>query len=136
MQFDAQGLPTAESYRELAKEAAEVEGQDPDTVGFEYFKTSDAETAAVESWMTYMEQLSKAGELPDYEFNGANCALFCIAGLQTGNVVKPNARLSIVPNRLWEPLLNLSDGDWENNHLHEHVRHTIHYCGSTPCLPQ
>jgi hypothetical protein len=43
--FNSSGLPTDDAYKQLASEVGQIEGQPASTVGFNYFKTSDSETA-------------------------------------------------------------------------------------------
>ncbi len=101
--FRDDGLPTVESYKELSDEVAKIEGQAANTVGFNYFKTSEADSIALDNWM----QAWKNAHSPDYQVNKQNCATFCIAGLLTAHAVQ-NKGLSIIPNRLFMILAGLS----------------------------
>ena len=103
IQFDNNGLPTTESYQALAKEVAGKEGQDPNTVRMNYFKTSQADTAALDAWIKQIQQASNQGKGPNYNVNGTNCAAFCIAGLIQSHAIE-NKNISLIPNKLFDLL--------------------------------
>ncbi|HWR35441.1 MAG TPA: hypothetical protein VN622_06180 [Clostridia bacterium] len=126
VQFQSNGLPTDASYKQLAKEVADFEGQPASTVGFNYFKTSDADTMALQNWMDQMKALSDAGKAPDYQVNTQNCATFCIAGLLTAHAIE-NKNLSIIPNRLFMLLSRLAveNWTWQGRTPKEKVTHKI-----------
>ena len=100
VQFNPNGLPTDASYKDLADEVGKIEGQSASTVGFNYFKTSEADSTALENWIKQMQAASDRGQAPQYQFNTQNCATFCIAGLLRANAIK-NENLSLIPNRLF-----------------------------------
>jgi RHS repeat-associated protein len=105
--FRDDGLPTVKSYQELSDEVAKVEGQATNTVGLNYFKTSEADSIALDNWMKQMKEASDRLRAPDYRVNSQNCATFCIAGLLNAHAVQ-NQGLSIIPNRLFRILSGLS----------------------------
>jgi RHS repeat-associated protein len=111
--FRDDSLPTVESYKQLSDEVAKIEGQASNTVGFNYFKTSEADSIALDNWMQQMKEASDRGKAPDYRVNSQNCATFCIAGLLNAHAVQ-NKGLSIIPNRLFMILAGLSAENYAN----------------------
>ena len=111
IKFQSNGLPTDASYQQLAQEVAKVEGAPAITVGLNYFKTSDADTVALQNWMDQMQAISDAGNAPDYRVNSQNCATFCIAGLLRANAIQ-NRNISIIPNRLFLLLAPHAAENW------------------------
>ena len=105
--FQGNGLPTDVSYKELSEEVAKIEGQPASTVGFNYFKTSEADSIALDNWM----QEWKTHQAPDYNVTNQNCATFCIAGLIQGHAIE-NKNISIIPNRLFTLLSGLATENW------------------------
>jgi RHS repeat-associated protein len=132
VEFGASGLPTDAAYQKLAQEVAAIEGEPPSTVGFNYFKTSEADTIALDNWIKQMKQLSDRGKAPEYQFNMQNCAAFCIAGLLVANAIQ-NRNISLIPNRLFVLLSGVAEESWtwegkrlgEKNKLKEVVTHRI-----------
>lgn len=102
------GLPTNESYTALAKEVAAIEGESWGTVRFNYFKTSEDGTIALENWMKGW----KNRQAPYYQVNSQNCAVFCIAGLIQGHAID-NSNISIIPNVLFETLMSRAAENWD-----------------------
>ena len=97
VQFNESGLPTMDSYEALAKEVAGKEGQDPNTVRMNYFKTSDADTNALDNWIREL----KTHQLPPYAFcSFSNCVGFTASGLFMAHAINSfeASQLSIVPN--------------------------------------
>jgi hypothetical protein len=84
VKFGSNGLPTDASYRELAAEVADKEGEPASTVGFNYFKTSEADTILLDNWV----QAWKTAHVPDCHVIKQNCATFCIAGLIQGRAIQ------------------------------------------------
>jgi RHS repeat-associated protein len=107
VQFGSNGLPTDASYKELSEEVAKIEGQPASTVGFNYFKTSEADSIALDNWM----QEWKSHQAPDYNVTSQNCATFCIAGLIQGHAIE-NKNISIIPNRLFMLLAPVATENW------------------------
>lgn len=95
----------------LAEQVAAVEGAPAVSPGFNYFKTSDSETMAVQGWMEQMQALSDAGKAPDYDVMRQNCATFCIAGLVKAGAIR-NEGISLIPNRLYMLLAPLAMENW------------------------
>jgi RHS repeat-associated protein len=105
--FREDGLPTVESYKQLSDEVAKIEREASNTVGFNYFKTSEADSIALDNWM----QDWKNHPAPDYQVNTQNCATFCIAGLTKAGVLGDGQKLgwgATIPNRLFMILAGLS----------------------------
>ncbi len=122
VKFGSNGLPTDASYKELSEEVGKVEGQPASTVGFNYFKTSEADSIALDNWM----QEWKTHQAPDYQVNTQNCATFCIAGLIQGHAIE-NKDISIIPNRLFMLLAARATENWtwQGRTPKEHVTHKI-----------
>ena len=111
--FREDGLPAVESYKQLSDEVAKIEGEASSTVGLNYFKTSEADSIALDNWMQQMKEASDKGRAPNYQVNSQNCATFCIAGLLNTHAVQ-NKGLSIIPNRLYMILAGLSAENYAN----------------------
>lgn len=96
------------------------------SVGFNYFKTSEADAAALDAWMHQLKALSDAGRAPDYQVNTQNCATFCIAGLLRANAIQ-NQNISIIPDRLFVLLSSLATENYSNGNRtpKEKVTHKI-----------
>ena len=107
VKFGANGLPTDASYKELSEEVGKIEGEPAVSIGFNYFKTSEADSVALDNWM----QNWKTTHAPDYNVTSSNCAAFCIAGLLVGHAID-NANISLVPNRLFMLLWGRADENW------------------------
>jgi RHS repeat-associated protein len=107
VQFQGNGFPTDASYKQLSEEVAKIEGQPASTVGFNYFKTSEADSIALDNWM----QEWKTHQGPDYNLTNQNCATFCIAGLIQGHAIE-NKDISIIPNRLFMLLAGRATENW------------------------
>jgi len=106
VQFGTDHLPTAASYAALKQAVARAEGVDSKTVRMNYFRTSEAETMALDGWIR--QQKKSPGR---YELCARNCAVFSVRGLEAGGAISPaQARgLSIDPNLLFWQLGNLAD---------------------------
>jgi RHS repeat-associated protein len=102
VQFGSDGLPTAASYAAINGAVSGIEGVSPTTVRLNYFKTSDAETAALNQWM--QQQHSAPGK---YKFCTKNCANFTANGLVAGHAITQSQanKLSIDPNRMFGQLI-------------------------------
>ena len=113
--FGTDGLPTGDSFAKLSVELANKKSQDPSTVRINYFKTTQAETEALKSWIADMLTRYYRGLAPYYQVNQQNCAVFCVAGLTQAGVIQNN-NISIVPNVLWWDLLSgVSTVDWDES---------------------
>ena len=104
VQFGGNGLPTDAAYQHIAEQVASIEGQDPSTVRMNYFRTSEAETVALDAWIQRNKNASDRGQAATYDVTRQNCATFCIAGLIQGNAIPNSGPLSLVPNRLFDLL--------------------------------
>lgn len=107
VKFGSNGLPTDASYKELSEEVANIEGEPASTVGFNYFKTSEADSVALDNWM----QEWKTHQAPDYNVSNQNCATFCIAGLLRGHAIE-NKGNSYIPNLLFMQLASRATENW------------------------
>jgi RHS repeat-associated protein len=125
VQFGKDGFPTPDSYAALAKAAAQQEGQPPDTVRMNYFKTSDADTVSLDNWIKAMQYASDRGHAPQYIANRQNCAVFCIAGLLNSHAIQ-NKGLSITPNRLFDLLSIIDSQSYSQQTVKQHV--TMRLC--------
>jgi len=108
VEFQSNRLPTDAAYNQLAAEVAKIEGQNPSSVRFNYFKTSEADSIMLDNWMLSW----KNHRAPNYRVNGQNCAAFCIAGLIRGNAIE-NKNISLVPNLLFELLYRRATENWD-----------------------
>jgi RHS repeat-associated protein len=105
VEFGSGGVPTAASYRSLADAIGKIEGQEPGSINFAYFKTSEADTLALDNFLRMKKSASDRGSLFPYFGMGNNCADFCINGLSTARVLSSSqaANASTIPNILfWE----------------------------------
>jgi hypothetical protein len=112
--FKSDGLPTDASYKQLAEQVAKIEGQDPSTVRMNYFKTSTADTAALNAWIARIKAASDAGKAPDYDVSSQNCTTFCRVGLIQANAISPTSKLSNIPNVLFNQLSLLAIESYAN----------------------
>jgi RHS repeat-associated protein len=106
VQFGSDGLPTPDSYKAIEGAVAGIEKVSTSTVRLNYFKTSDAETAALKEWMK--QQHANAGK---YKFCTRNCANYTAQGLLAGRALNPSqaSKLSNHPNTLFEELVPLAN---------------------------
>jgi RHS repeat-associated protein len=132
VEFQSDGLPTDASYRALTKELARTEGQDPATVRMNYFITSDAETAALKHWISWMQSRSDSRNAPYYQIRQLNCAVFCIGGLITAGVLGRESEVYKIPNLLFGLLSNLANENYENGR-HEKPK-KVKACVTTPAI--
>jgi RHS repeat-associated protein len=131
VQFDANGLPTAASYASLAKAVADFDtapGQtpiDPASVGIDYFKTTDAETAALDQYIA-----QRWGNDQFYFPIWKSCLDYAVGGLNAAGVTNrvPYARHFTIPNNFWLWLEPQADSSKNNPEGHP-KRHT-----TVPCL--
>ena len=131
VQFQANGLPTDQSYKDMAKEVADLEGQDPNTVGFNYFKTSETDSMLLQDWIERIQKASNEGKAPDYDVTRSNCTTFCIVGLIAGHAIKPDQSVNLTPNRLFMILAPLATENysWGQRTPKEKVTHKF----APPC---
>jgi RHS repeat-associated protein len=101
VQFQPNHLPTDDSYKGLAQEVADIEGQPAGDVGFNYFKTSETDSVLLHDWIRRIKEASDKGQAPDYDVTRQNCATFCIVGLIAGHAIKKDQPVNLTPNRLF-----------------------------------
>jgi RHS repeat-associated protein len=116
VQFGADGLPTTESYIQIADALALFEGADPSTIGIAYFQTGPAETAAIELYMWQNQAASDKGQLSRYWVYSNSCRDYALRGLVAGRalgradlVVYPAA-----PNDVWKWIIFRADDNQTN----------------------
>jgi hypothetical protein len=78
VQFGSNNLPTPDSLRTIAEAVAEFENQYPSSVTLAYFRTSEAETLALDLYFENERLASERHKLLPYLVLGNNCADFCI----------------------------------------------------------
>ena len=103
-----------------------------------YFKTTGAETDAVNAWIQRTKAASDTGKGPTYNVGSQNCATFCRAGLFQGSAT-PNGNYSNVPNIFFNELTALATENYSNGQRspQEQISHTITPCGGDgqkPCV--
>ena len=106
VEFGPDGLPTPFSYAALARDVAKIENnQDPNSVQMNYFKTSDANTLALKS---YIEQ--KQHYLYVFCLMSHNCTGYTVTGLVNGGALSAQQAndVSLVPNFLYSDLLGIA----------------------------
>ncbi len=113
VQFGSDGLPTDAAYKALAQQVAGFEHQEPSTIRMNYFKTSEADTLAVDAWIKRLKDASDRKQAPAYDVTRQNCAVFCIAGLIQGNAIQ-NKNISLVPNTLFQLLSGVATENYSN----------------------
>ena len=98
--YGADGKPTHESLAALANELADREGQPHDSVKVLYFRTTDAETAALDQYIAEARRQQLKGKAPEYVVGFRDCAWFCLNGLQRAGIGQGSSVLT-VPNWLY-----------------------------------
>jgi len=134
VQFGPDGLPTDASYKSLVAEVAQYKHQDPSTIRLNYFKTSEADTIALDAWIQRLKEASDRGRAPYYDVTRQNCAVFCIVGLIQGGAIQ-NEGISIIPNDLFDLLSLISTENYSNGQRspQEVVTTTIINCAGPAC---
>lgn len=97
IQYGPDGKPTKASLSALANELADDEGQPHDSVSVAYFKTSDAETAALDAYINAAKDQQAKGKTPSYWVGFRDCIWFCQNGLAKAGVGSGSTILTI-PN--------------------------------------
>jgi RHS repeat-associated protein len=95
--YGTDGKPTKESLSALANELADAEQQSHDSVSVAYFKTSDAETASLDAYISAARAQQSQGKQPTYWVGFRDCISFCMNGLQKAGVGQGSSILT-VPN--------------------------------------
>jgi RHS repeat-associated protein len=97
IQYGPDGKPTKASLTALANELADNEQQPRDSVSVAYFKTSDAETAALDAYINAARTQQAQGKQPTYWVGFRDCIGFCMNGMQKAGVGRGASPLT-VPN--------------------------------------
>lgn len=141
VQFDTNGLPTAKSYQALVTAVASIEGVDPNTVSLNYFKTSEADTQTLKSWVAQqrnlVNNLGSGSGLCWYNVAFSNCADFTVAGLFKGNALSQSQvgslSMGFRPNSLYNELRPFENDEF--NLIEPQLKQ--HWCvsagGNTTC---
>jgi RHS repeat-associated protein len=106
VQFDSNGVPTTASFDALKAAVARAEGVGANTVRLNYFKTSEADTNALDLWIKQQQ-----GTPGRYHLCSRNCGTFTVRGLVAGGAITTSqaAGLSIDPNILFRQLAAFSN---------------------------
>jgi hypothetical protein len=137
VKFATDGLPTKESYAELALAVAVLEGAAPSTVGIAYFKTGSAETAALEYYMWQNKHASDSGALSPYSTYLNSCKDYAVRGLVWGGALarRDLAMSPAAPNDLWTWIVYRADDSQSRLAPKGTVTTSFTYCipGSPGC---
>ena len=95
--YGSDGKPTKASLTELANELADGEKESRDSVSLAYFKTSDAETAALDAYINDARAKQSQGKQPSYWVGFRDCVWFCQNGLAKAGIGYGSSTLT-VPN--------------------------------------
>ena len=101
--YGSDGKPTKASLSALANELADDEEQPHDSVSVAYFKTSDAETMALDAYINAAKDQQAKGKGPTYWVGFRDCIWFCSNGLQKAGIGGGSSIVS-VPNFNWMSL--------------------------------
>jgi uncharacterized protein RhaS with RHS repeats len=98
VQFGGNGLPTDESYRELTDAVAKFESNYAGPIKMFYFKTSEGETQALDSYIYAAQNASDTHQLT-YAGPFSTCATYCAIGLHRAGVNAKGAMwFNMIPN--------------------------------------
>ncbi len=134
VEFGADGKPTEASLREVIQAVAWYENVDPNTVGIDYFQTSETDTVLLDQWIQKKQEESDAGNAKTYCVEGENCADYALQGLVAGNAIE-SWRIGFAPpfpNDIFNFLRGLADftsGTSGKGKPKEKVTHKIIPCG-------
>jgi hypothetical protein len=130
--FGSDGTPTVGSFSVLAGEVADLEKVDPSSVDMDYFKTSTAETAALDQYL-----YSVKGTRSLYVVGVHDCIFVCLTALGRAGIGK-NPELFDVPRWvIWnlgftaDSTYSGESGEKEENDRNRNtpdVHSTIHFC--------
>ena len=104
--YGADGKPTKESLTALTNEIADDEQQPRDSVTLVYFKTSDAETAALDAYINNARAIEAKGATPSYTTGIRDCMSFCANGLAAAGKMGGSSMFTIPNLQLLDFLLN------------------------------
>ena len=97
VQFDSKRLPTDASLHDLTTAVSKFEGY-TGQVNMFHFKTSEAETAALDAYIKAAQAASDAGRL-GYLGPVSTCATYCAIGLHRAGVnLKGAMQFNMIPN--------------------------------------
>jgi hypothetical protein len=97
IKYGPDGKPTKESLSALANELADDEQQPHNSVSVAYFRTSDAETAALDAYLDAANNERLQGKTPSYWVGFRDCSWFCQNGLAKAGIGSGSSILTI-PN--------------------------------------
>ena len=95
--YGADRKPTKASLTALANELADNEQAPRDSVSVAYFKTSGAETAALDAYISAARARQAKGTQPSYMVGFRDCIWFCMNGRKQAGVDQGPSPLTI-PN--------------------------------------
>ena len=98
--FTGDGVPTADSYSQSGDAVAKAEGQDPSTVNFAYFKTSETDTQLALAYILEKAKKSRDGKLFPYIAIGNDCADYCVNVLSRAHATAVGSPIPNMP--FWE----------------------------------
>jgi RHS repeat-associated protein len=113
--FDQSGNPTQASFDALTKAVAKFKGQDPKTVKMAFFKTSEADTVALDNWIQQQYKMNLVKNSQTYLFYGNSCADFCERGLMVAGAPVGMTPMSGIPNLLLWDLQAIADASYNGN---------------------
>jgi hypothetical protein len=119
VQFGANGLPTADSYKALVNKLAAIEKVDPKTVRLNYFQTSEMDTQVLKAWVEQQQRTTAAGTGFFCWYNVAfnNCADFTVAGLFVGKALSQqqvdSLSMGFRPNSLFNELTAFQNDEFD-----------------------
>ena len=115
------GVPDPETFAALQKEVAIIEKVSPDTVSFAYFRTSDADTRALQ---VFQDASSRPGYAPLYSVGAIDCRGYATQGLQAAGISTASYKWNAFPNDIFELLELQSDAyysSWQGEQLNTDV---------------
>jgi RHS repeat-associated protein len=113
--FDQFGNPTQASFDALTKAVAKFKGQDPKTVKMAFFKTSEADTIALDNWIQQQYKMNLVKNSQTYLFYGNSCADFCERGLMVAGTPVGMTPMSAIPNLLLWDLQAIADASYNGD---------------------
>jgi len=118
VQFGADGLPTPATYTALQEEVAAIEGTRASKVRFNYFRTSDGDTALLNQWMAQQHN-----HPAHYNMLYSDCAVYTAAGLLVSHAINQEQadELSIDPNVMYYQLADRDADNWPGGWSESHI---------------
>jgi RHS repeat-associated protein len=95
----------------LTQAVADYEGVDSNTVGIDYFQTTDSETSNLDEYIRQRQEASDAGKSPNYCVIGSSCRDYALGGLVAGGAIESwrTQFFSAAPNDVLHQLSGLAD---------------------------